>query len=330
MPRGVQSATAEQLLADEAALASTMGFTGRDRLLAMVPMSHFYGFNYTRAVRAGSRAAALIAPADSGPLAPIDAARRFFGDHRADGACLHPCTAAPVGAPALAGQPAPRDHRRRRPARRPRDRLPPPVRTAGARLLPSECGGICYDRDGDAAERGTVGMPVDGVRVTLAPIDDGGDEGLVTAACRPSGAATPHSRGPSVERRVRDQRRRVARRPAGAPPARGRASSTCGRKVDPAEVERVLLALAGIDDAVVIPDDDLDHGDVTVRAVVAVPGGGVDYEQVWRWCQVRLADHSAAAHRLRPRDPEDRAGKVDRAALDALAYARREPRPADA
>ncbi|HBL30494.1 MAG TPA: long-chain fatty acid--CoA ligase, partial [Acidobacteria bacterium] len=28
----------------------------------------------------------------------------------------------------------------------------------------SECGGICYDRTGDAAERGTVGTPVDGVQ----------------------------------------------------------------------------------------------------------------------------------------------------------------------
>ena len=29
----------------------------------------------------------------------------------------------------------------------------------------SECGGICYDREGGAAERGTVGTPVEGVRV---------------------------------------------------------------------------------------------------------------------------------------------------------------------
>ena len=33
----------------------------------------------------------------------------------------------------------------------------------------SECGGICYDREGGAAERGTVGTPVDGVRISLQP-----------------------------------------------------------------------------------------------------------------------------------------------------------------
>src|SRR5205085_4834600 len=36
----------------------------------------------------------------------------------------------------------------------------------------SECGGICYDREGGAAERGTVGAPVEGVRVILEPVDD--------------------------------------------------------------------------------------------------------------------------------------------------------------
>ena len=29
----------------------------------------------------------------------------------------------------------------------------------------SECGGICYDRSGDAGERGTVGTPVEGVSI---------------------------------------------------------------------------------------------------------------------------------------------------------------------
>ena len=44
----------------------------------------------------------------------------------------------------------------------------------------SECGGICYDREGGAAERGTVGTPVKGVRLSVRPVEQiATGEGLV-------------------------------------------------------------------------------------------------------------------------------------------------------
>src|SRR5205814_5343530 len=50
----------------------------------------------------------------------------------------------------------------------------------------SECGGICYDRDGTAAERGTVGEPVEGVGVTVERVGEDGAEGAVQVGS-PSG-----------------------------------------------------------------------------------------------------------------------------------------------
>ena len=48
-------------------------------------------------------------------------------------------------------------------------------------MAASECGGICYDREGGAAERGTVGEPVDGVRLSLKPLEERcREEGIVT------------------------------------------------------------------------------------------------------------------------------------------------------
>ena len=53
----------------------------------------------------------------------------------------------------------------------------------------SECGGICYDREGTAAERGTVGAPVEGVRVELEP------PGGILTVRSPAVAAGLHPRG---------------------------------------------------------------------------------------------------------------------------------------
>ena len=169
-PRGV-AVSADALLADEDALATTMGLRATDRLLAAVPMSHSYGFT-TLALACLVRGLQLIMPADDGPLAPIHAAER--GE-----ATVLPTVPAYVQAVLRMSQPPP---------------WPSSVRlfiTAGAPLLPaiaaefrhssgrplhvfygsSECGGICFDRAGDAGERGTVGTPVDGVSISWSPLN---------------------------------------------------------------------------------------------------------------------------------------------------------------
>ena len=167
-PRGIAT-SAEALLADDAALARTMGLTADDCLVAALPMSHSYGLS-SLVLPALVRGTPLVMPEDTGLFGPFVAAERL-------GATVLPTVPAHLDALLRLSQ---------APARPPALRL---VIAAGAPLaartaagfrevygLPvhifygaSECGGICYDRDGGAAERGTVGSPVDGVRVDLLP-----------------------------------------------------------------------------------------------------------------------------------------------------------------
>jgi acyl-CoA synthetase (AMP-forming)/AMP-acid ligase II len=179
-PRGIAT-PAEALLADDAALARTMGLTADDCLVAALPMSHSYGLS-SLVLPALVRGTPLVMPEETGLFGPFVAAERI-------GATVLPTVPAYLDALLRLSQ---------APSRPPALRL---VITAGAQLaartaagfrevygLPvhvfygaSECGGICYDREGGAAERGTVGSPVDGVRIDLLPAPpaprDNGDAG---------------------------------------------------------------------------------------------------------------------------------------------------------
>jgi long-chain acyl-CoA synthetase len=89
-----------------------------------------------------------------------------------------------------------------------------------------------------------------------------------------------------------------------------------GRKVDPSEVERVLVALDGVNEAVVFGVRSPGGGEEIVRAVVACTPGRLEYQHIAAWCRRRLADHKV------PRSviivdaiPRTSRGKIDRAAL---------------
>jgi len=175
--RGVATSS-DALLADDEALISTMGIGGQDRLLATIPFGHSYGLS-SLVVPALARGLPLVVPEplDSlrslGPLSPLAAAA-------AAGATVFPTVPAYVGALGRlsappgwpeslrlvisAGAPlAPAD------AARFREQYGPAVHVF---YCASECGGICYDREGSAAERGTVGTAVDGVQVQLEIVGD--------------------------------------------------------------------------------------------------------------------------------------------------------------
>ena len=165
-PRGIATPAAA-LLADDAALVRSMGLRADDRLVAAIPMSHSYGLS-SLAVPALVRGTPLVMPEDSGMFGPFAAAERL-------GATVMPTVPPYLDALLRLSQV---------PGRPRALRL---VIAAGAPLaaataagfrevfgLPvhvfygaSECGGICYDREGGAAERGTVGSPVEGVTVQL-------------------------------------------------------------------------------------------------------------------------------------------------------------------
>ena len=168
-PRGV-AMREEQLLSDESALARTMGFHSKDRLLCTLPLSHSYGFT-TFTLSAIVRGLTLILPADQSPFSPLFAASEL-------NATIFPTVPAYLQALLKMSQPPPWPETIRlvisagavlpaHIATRFREMFGQPVHVFYGS---SECGGICYDRAGDAAERGTVGTPVDGVRVSLTAI----------------------------------------------------------------------------------------------------------------------------------------------------------------
>ena len=341
-PRGIVTPV-EALLADDDALSATMGLGDRDRLLAAIPFSHSYGLS-SLVVPALAHGRMLVLPGEDGPFGPLAAAA-------AAGATAFPTVPAYLAALLRLEEPPP---------------LPPSLRlvlTAGAPLPAetsagfrarygrpvhvfygaSECGGICYDREGGAAERGTVGAPVEGVRIDLEPAEPAGSAGEADGGGQPAG-------GPGGEAgRVAVHSPAVA---AGYLPRPGPALAggrfltgdlavwrggelalvgrlddvinVRGKKVNPREVECVLRGLAAVEDVAVFaaPAGSGAACEPTVRAVIACAAGALTRETVLSWCRDRLADHK------RPRSvvlvehlPRTERGKLDRAALTRLAAA---------
>lgn len=321
VPRGVAMRT-EHLLADEAALTRTMGLRDDDRLWGAVPLSHSYGFT-TLALSALVRGLTLVVPADRDPFASLAAARDL-------GATVFPTVPAYIQALLKLSAPP---------------RWPGDIRlviSAGA-FLPSataaqfrhaygqpvhvfygssECGGICYDREGGAAERGAVGTPVEGVRVSLMPLEQrSAEEGLVVVESPGVGQTYLPERDPRLGS-GRFETSDVGAWQNGEIVLRRRVDRVInvrGRKVDPSEVEMVLAALDGVEEVVVIGIPSLGGRDEIVRAVMACPSVRPNHRDVTAWCRHRLADHkvprSVVFVDAIPRTPR---GKIDRSALLTL------------
>lgn len=276
VPRAIGVSSA-QLVADGDGLMRTMGITVRDRLCAAVPMSFSYGVG-SLLVPALWHGVPLVLP-ESHALGLLPALRR--GEPTvlpAVPALVRVLLAAPGELPASlrlvlsAGAP-----------------LPPAVATAfrtrhgrpvHAFYGATESGGICYDRDGGAAERGTVGTPVEGAAVDLAP--DGRVRvrspavGTALQACVDlhDGVFTAPDLG-----LLRDGELALLGR-------EGEVIDCGGHKVQVREVERVIEGLPGVRDVAVVPWRD-DGGRATCAALVA--GTGVAEADVRRHCLAHLA-----------------------------------------
>src|SRR5207244_3759400 len=116
----------------------------------------------------------------------------------------------------------------------------------------SECGGICYDRDARCEWEGFVGQPMEGV--TLEPLNDNEEVTQIRVRSPAAGdgylpEAAPEKLGnnffiPDDLVTISDAGVRIV----------GRVSdviNVAGKKVNPAEVERVLLSFEGVRQAVV-------------------------------------------------------------------------------
>jgi acyl-coenzyme A synthetase/AMP-(fatty) acid ligase len=316
-PRGI-AVSSEALLADEAALAASMGIGSRDRIVAAVPLSHSFGFTSV-ALHALVRGATLLMP-EGGPLGPVLAAEK--GE-----ATVFPTVPAYLGALLKMSQPP---------------HWPESVRlvvAAGAPLLPeialrfreysgrgvhafygaSECGGICFDREGRAAERGTVGTPVEGVQVSLEALADDAEERLAVVASRAVAAAylpePDAGRLGSGRFRTSD----IACWQGGELKLLRRMDALInvkGKKVDPAEIESALAALSGVEEVVALGVTNPATGGHTLRVVIACRPGMLTQEDVLRFCRSRLADHKVPRSiRLVSQIPRTDRGKIDRGAL---------------
>jgi acyl-CoA synthetase (AMP-forming)/AMP-acid ligase II len=314
-PRGI-AVTSEALLADDAQLASSMALGADERLLAAVPFAHSYGFS-SLVLPALVRGSMLVIPEPGGPLAPLAAARAL-------GATFFPTVPAFVGVWSKLADPGPWPETLRR------------VIAAGAPLLPevaeafrarsgvaiqvfygaSECGGIAFDRTGEAALRGTVGTAVDGVALAL----DG-----ATGRLRVRSAAVAIRYLPEPDPELGEGAfltGDLALLEEGEVRLLGRADDVLivrGRNVHPGEVEAVLRAIPGVEEAVVFGADGPEGPRSVLRAVVAAPAGGLDVARVLAGCRQRLAEHKVPRGVLILDElPRTDRGKLDRAALSAL------------
>jgi long-chain acyl-CoA synthetase len=318
-------------MADDHALTTSMGLRSTDRFLATVPFSHSYGLS-SLAVPALVRGTLLVMPDEVGVYDPFVTAARLE-------ATFYPAVPAYLDALVRMSDPPPRPDCLRlvitagaplaaATSVRFRERFGVPVHVFyGA----SECGGICYDREGGGAERGTVGSPVEGVRVTLAPVENGQAPGAKCCGDGTLGIVTVESpavsRGyfPEPHERLGNGRFRagdVAFWRDGELVLRGRLDDVVnvkGKKVDPREVEGVLVQLAGVDEVAVLGVSCAGRSGELLRAVIACRPGRLTAEDVVGWCRCHLSSHKVPRSVILVDSlPRNSRGKLDRSALLAL------------
>lgn len=310
LPKGIV-ATAANLLADCRNICSTMGITRHDLNLGAIPFSHSYGFS-NLVMPLLAQGTPIVVSNDYLPQSLVDLANRFH------------CTVAPLIPMAFdhiarvahgsflsirtfisAGAPLPPST-----SRRFRERFGVEIHSFYGC---SETGGIAYDRPGAAVERGTVGAPMDGVSLAIA---DG--RLVVTSDAVAAGQLLDAQTFiPLAGVFVADDLIRFA---DGEVVLTGRASdliNTAGKKVNPREVEAVILQIDGVREAKVYGENAGARGDVVAAAIVASPD--VTREQIREFCRARLSLHKVPrVIKLIDAMPVDERGKVKRAALAQL------------
>lgn len=297
MPKGVPT-TEENLIADCENICATMGIAPSDINFGAIPFSHSYGFSnlVTPLLLQGTK---VVFTNDYLPQSLIELAN----EHRCTVAPLipmvfdHLATAAhgefaTVRTFISAGAPLPA-----RTSVRFRERFGIDIHTFYGC---SETGGIAYDRVGGSVERGTVGTPMDGVEWSI-------ENGRLTVRGHAVAGGTF-----VTDDLVTWQNGELA--------LTGRVGdliNTAGRKVNPREVESVLLQIEGVREAKVYGEPAGARGEVVAAAIVATPN--VTRDQVREFCQTRLSLHKVPRIvKLIDEMPVDERGKIKRAALATL------------
>ena len=301
------------IVADCKSICSTMDITPDDINLGAIPFSHSYGFS-NLVVPLVLQGTPVVVSNDYLPHSLLTLANR------------HHCTVAPLipmvfehltflskddggfntvrtfisaGAPLLAST-----------SRRFRTRFGVDIHSFYGC---SEVGGITYDRAGAAVERGSVGTALDGVTLDVDP-----------ATYRLTVRSKSVALGTLVDAKtfhpldsafVTDDL--VEFDEGGEIVLTGRAGdliNTAGKKVNPREVEHVILQIDGVRQAKVYGEPAGARGEVVAAAIVAEPH--VTRELVRDFCRARLSRHKVPRIvKLIERLPTDERGKVKKPAL---------------
>jgi long-chain acyl-CoA synthetase len=308
-PKGI--ATSEtNLIADAANICRSMAIAPGDINLGAIPFSHSYGFSnlVTPLLLQGT---AVVITNDYLPQSLIELANR------------HRCTVAPLipmvfehltvangrfdtvrtfisaGAPLSAST-----------SKKFRERFGIDIHSFYGC---SECGGITYDRRGAAVERGTVGSALDGVELLV----EGARVTVRSASVAQGYLLDAETFQPFSDFTTDDL---VELREDGEVALTGRAGdliNTAGKKVNPREVEAVLLQIDGVREAKVYGEAAGARGEVVAAAIVAMPN--ITREQVREFCRARLSLHKVPRIvKLIERMPVDERGKIKRAELATL------------
>jgi long-chain acyl-CoA synthetase len=152
----------------------------------------------------------------------------------------------------------------------------------------SECGGICYDRDGPNKEDGFVGQPMEGVVIEMV------DPDAPASRIRVRSAAVGDGYFPESDEAklggglfVPDD---LLKKTANGFRIVGRTSdviNVAGKKVNPAEVEAHLLRFSGVRQAVVFGRASILRNEEVAACVVASPG--VSEVELLEFCRRELS-----------------------------------------
>lgn len=311
LPKGIVTTDAN-LLADCANICASMGIRADDVNLGAIPFSHSYGFS-NLVMPLIAQGTAIVVSNDYLPQSLVELANA----HRCTVAPLIPMVFEHLAVAAhgsfetvrtfiSAGAPLPPST-----SRKFRERFGIDVHSFYGC---SECGGITYDRRGAAVERGTVGSALDGVTLATDAKKLSVRSGSVAAGyLLDANTFQPFADGTFVTDDLVEQR-------DGEIALTGRSSdliNTAGKKVNPREVEAVILQIDGVREAKVYGEAAGARGEVVAAAIVARPD--VTRELVREFCRARLSLHKVPRIvKLIDAMPVDERGKVKRAALAAL------------
>lgn len=317
LPKGIVTSEAN-LVADCRSICGSMGIEAGDLNLGAIPFSHSYGFSnlVTPLLLQGT---AIVATNQYLPLALLAMSNRFgctvfpgipmIFDHlsrlpREDGTFETVRTFLSAGAPL-----------RDVVSRAFRERFGAPIHSFYGC---SECGGITYDRLGASVERGSVGVATEGV--TLEIERETGRLVILSAA-----VAAGYVFGSEDEnwrfapgRYTTDDLARINEQ--GEVELTGRVGdmiNIAGKKVNPREVEQIILQMPSVREAKVYGESAGARGDVVAAAVVGDPD--LTRDDVRRFCRQHLSSWKVPrVVKILDQLPLDERGKIKKSLLAEL------------